>query len=918
MSYQDFAAKSRSQKILLAHLQAKQKVKLFELVSGSVYKKKTAGYVVEVKVNGSYLTLSSDNNPALNEFYYDSISGYLFINIGSDPRNSSVYLTYRFFFSNLPIDLPANITSGEVVHYDSRVKAIGNLKLELDYEATGIALETSSSISLDSNDGYFVDLFDGVIWENNQVKFWSYNKALPSSEAKLIYRGLINEKSYTPTEVRFSLKDELSKLRQTIQMPRFSELDGHLENTILGKPKRLILGRVDQMPVVGIDKVLDGFTLMGTLTGSADRNLLDGTVSGLFGSDTLNGLDTLFLTQLAIDDKIKVIGAFNEYSFTVESIISNTSLVIKETLPATFNGYDIRNLEILNNVVTGTATDFINQLSPNDNINVVVDGAEYEYTVAQINSSTEIILDDEIEVSFIDATVTNEPEIAYRRKNRRHSVAGHKLREYSVEVVTVLDGTNIEVDDINDIEAGDYLRIGGFTYVVIRTTLNQIRLNQSLRTVVAAGDLVTKLPVQAVYADKKRYIIDRDFSVINDPDHAVIQFSELAEFNVAPTKNPNIQFEFTLGSNLVNSLSATVDLTTVFKPRDFVKARSLNLPDWYEILSVSQTQLVLRSNAVESFSGNIQHKSPEYISDSSLVLVNCLGLESNSEWIRYPANSVKWIIESIGLTDINTSSFEIAKNDCLYDLSLFYPRSIGSEMPIARDMITDINRSVFGSLYLDNSFLYTYKVYNADRPADLSPVKDEDIIKFSVTTKSNIINSIILNYSPYTDLDTGSDATRIISLESDFVNEAVEKVESLEVTSYIYKESNAQNIAERWLFFRSLTQSVVSIDAKLNFAGNSLNDVLMLDLSRLYKRFGSPTYRKVGIINSISKTADSTQVQINDLGNVYSRVPSIAPDTEGDYLVGSESVDKYGYILDNVLETPTIDSELELESNLIG
>jgi len=993
MSYSSFASKSRSQKIILAHLQAKHKVKVFELVSGTIYKKKVNHFVTQVKVNGAYLVKKDDINLYNGEFYFSPEEGYIYLNIGSAPELSSIYLTYKFFFSNIPVNLPSEITYGDVVHYEPRIKAIGNLKLELDYEATGIAMETSSSISLDSNDGYFLDIFDKYIWENNQVKFWSWSKSISLDEAKLIYRGLISEKSYTETEVRFSLKDELSKLRQVLDMPRFSELDGNLDSSLIGKPKRLIFGRADQLRVTAIDKTLEGYELTGTLSGNADRNLLSGTVSGTFidnnltgtvsanansttitgvgtsfttqlavgnqikvigpsvsytftvsaitsntqltvsstisvaftgfsaknmsiGSKVINGADTLFTTQLNVGSKIKVIGAFVDYNFTVATIVSNTQLTVTEFLPASFSGYQIRSLDVLNNIITGTGTSFLSELSPNDKLVFTLNEAEYEYSIKEVTSDTQVIIDDEVETNFTDIKISNVPEIPYRRKNRRYSIAGHKLREYSVTITSIEDSVNIVVDDINDIQTGDYLEIKGNSYIVVRTFLNKIRINQSLIGSVVVGDSVKKLPVSTAFADKTRFVIDRDFTVENNLDHAVLVFNEYAEFNVATNKSPSVQFNFTQNSRVVSSSGSTVDLTTIIKPRDFIKARSINLSDWYEVLSVSSTEITLRTPSLVTFSGNISYKSPSYINDNSVVLVNCLGLD-NGDWVRYPANAVKYLLNSINLDEINNDSFIEAANDCNYDLCLYYPSTIGSELPKIRDMITDINRSVFGSLYLDNNFLYTYRILNSDKPADLSPIKDEDIIKFSVSTKNNIINSVLLNYAPYTDLDTEIDTQKSILLESDYVNEAVEKEERLEITSYLYNEKDAQNIAERWLFFRSLTQSVVTIDSKLTFATNSLNDAIMLELSKLYKRFGSSTYRKVGIINSITKTADTTQVQINDLGNIFSRVPSIAPDTEGDYEAGSISLDKYGYVLDNSLETPSQDED-ELESNLIG
>jgi len=919
MAYVDFAKKTRSKKIILAHLEAREKLKLFTVYSGSIYSRPVNYFVTEVKVNGMYLTEASSNALNAGEFYYSPNEGILYVRLSdnTDPKLNSLYATYKFFFSNIPVDLPHNITTGETVHYDSRIKSIGNLKLELDFEQTGISLESNSSIALENNDGYFDSIFDALIFENGTVRFWSWSDELPTSEAKIIYKGIISDKTFSPSQISFNLKDELSKLRQPLTWGRFSSLDGELDNSVLDTPKRLIFGRVDKIRTVGIDKTLDGYSIAGNITGSADTNLLSGTVSGNATTNTINGLGTTFTTQITAGQKIKIITALVEYSYTVATVVSNTQLTISGTISVTFSGSQARNADVENNVVSGSGTSFKSQLSPGDTIILSVNANSYSYKIRSISSDTALLLDDEIEATFTSVSATNSPEIPYRGKNRLWHIAGHKLREYSVLITAVNSATSITVDSVNDIEAGDYLSILGASYLVVRVSSNLITLNQALATTPSIGDSVTKIPVQEVYVGNTQYVINRDFTISNTSTDAILTFNSLAEYNVAKTNNPNLSFTLTSGSATVTTSSTTVDLTTLLKPRDWIKAKTVTAPDWYEILSVDTSSLTLRTNAAASYTGTIQFKSPSYINDDSLVAVSCLGLDSGS-WVRYPAQAVNWMLTNAGLTDINTASFTQAEADCSFTLSLYYPRTIGQEIPALREMMTDINKSIFGSLYLDNSFNYTYKILNADKPEDLEAIKDEDIINFSVATKSNIINSLILKYGPYVDLDAQSEALKTILLDSNFVNEAVETKQRLEVTSYLYYQDEATIIAERWIFFRSLTQSVVTLSAKLNLALKTLNDALLLDLSRLYKRFGSSTKRKIGIINSISKTGETTSVQINDLGNVFSRVPAIAPDTAADYSPGSEDLDRYGYVLDNDTETPDVTSEDELGTILIG
>ena len=922
MAFNDYIQQTRSQKIILATIEAKQKLKLFDLYSGAIYRKKSEHFVVNFRSEGIDLVQATSNTLNAGEWYYSPLDGYLYVRLSDDsnPKTKTNYATYRFFFSNQPANLPYDFNNGIEVHFDSRLKAIGTLKLELDYENTGIALETNSNISLHNNDGYFDSIFDRYIFENSSVKFYSWNKNLNHNEAKLIYRGFIKDKSFSSTEIKFNIVDELSKLRSPIEWSKFSNDDGLIDEATLNKPKRIILGRVDKAKTVGIDKVLDGYTLTGSISGDADRNVIDGTVTGTASQDKIYGATPMFTVfNISAGDEIKIIDGFSEYTYTVASVDSTTQITITGTLSASFSGATIRNLELLNNRLEGVGTSFLSELSPSDKIKVTVNDLEYEYGVESVESDTLAILSDEFEVSFTSITdVKCSPAIPYREKNRSWNIAGHKLREYSVTITEIIDINQIAVDDIVDITDGDSLLINGFYYIVARVNGNKIRLNQGFQTATVVNDLVTKLPVRYAYVQNQRYLFNRDFTINNTVNNAIIEFNSLAEFNVAVIKKSNESFTFTSGSRIVTAPSSDTDLTTLLKPRDWIKLNILAASAWYEVLAVDTLSVTLRTPANFSGTGTILYKTPEYIDDNSLVTVDCLGLDDGGEWIRTPAQAVRWLLEKTNLIDVNDPSFIEAEGDCDYTLSLALPESIGSDMPNARDVISKINDSVFGSLYLDSNFQYTYKILNADRPESMVTVKDEDIISFDINTKTSIYNRISLNYRPYIDTISGSDTFKNISLESDFVNDTSKSTNELAVTSYLYYDDDAMTIAERWLFFKSLTQSIVNIKSKINFYPNSLNDAVMLDLARTYTKYGGLSSRKLGLINMISKEEYGTSIQVNDLGNVFARVPCIAPDDTNDYVEGDDNVDNFGYILDNDTETPDPLSEIGLGSNLIG
>jgi hypothetical protein len=357
MNYEQYANKTRSVKSILAHASAKQRVKTFTLFSGSVYVRDVDFYVTSVSDGLTALAAQSSTSLSAGQFYFNPQEKKLYIRVSdsSDPKTRDIVLTYRLFFSDLPYNLPQNITSGVEVEYLPVIKSIGELKFELDYEQTGIAVESNSSITLENTDGYFDDIFDTLIFENQTIDFYSWSPQIPLSEAKKIYSGVVKDKAFSDKDVRFTLVDAIYQLRKPVQSEIFTESDGNLDDSDLGNPKKRIYGRVQTMRTIGIDKVLDGFALSGTVTGA----------------------------------------------------INGTSI---------------------------TGTDFYRQLSPEDQVKVVVNDTEYSYTIDSVVSDTVATLTDEIEATFTAASVDIEPSVPYRYVNRRWHIAGHKLYEFTATI----------------------------------------------------------------------------------------------------------------------------------------------------------------------------------------------------------------------------------------------------------------------------------------------------------------------------------------------------------------------------------------------------------------------------------------------------------------------------------------------------
>ncbi|WP_206781268.1 hypothetical protein, partial [Escherichia coli] len=85
--------------------------------------------------------------------------------------------------------------------------------------------------------------------------------------------------------------------------------------------------------------------------------------------------------------------------------------------------------------------------------------------------------------------------------------------------------------------------------------------------------------------------------------------------------------------------------------------------------------------------------------------------------------------------------------------------------------------------------------------------------------------------------------------------------------------------AQRLCFFKSLASSVVTIKSKMNLSNIVVNDKMYLSLDRLFKRYAGNDKRRIGIVSGIKKDGFECEVSLSDLGNIYNRVMSIAPNS---------------------------------------
>lgn len=843
MSYSALAQLPVSEKNVLAWLSPSQRIATFEQVDANTWRKKTNYYVQAVRVDGALLTEASSQSVSSGEFFFNASSSYVYFRLSDDssPVGKYVALQYRLFFCTKHAYLSHNLNGGNVVDYDGRLSSVSSFGRELDEEQTGVVLESRGSMSLNNADGYFDDIFDKLRWENAPVQIYSHFPETPESDAKKIFEGVVTDKTFTRSRVSFKIRDNVAELKNLLDLSTYSDADGVLQDSVIGKPKRVLLGRLSGVKCVTLDAIKDGYAGTGTISTAED-------------SKTVTGSGTLFKDELRQDDEIRFTIGSEEYSHRIESITSNTSLTLSSD--------------------------------------------------ADITSSAQ---------SFIV-----EPSRGRSDKNRTWNVCGHKASSPSTTITSVIHASRFSVADASEFRAGEFVLINSQLKEIRRISDNNIVLNTTLSSAPSVGATMQRAPVYEVFYAGKKLVYLRDWSFTNNSSGLNLTFTSGMEANITAPIKLTGTLTFSNGSSVVTG--SGTDFKKEIKPGDAIRSDSTTLTTYYHVESIQdETNLTLTSAFSGSGSGDGLVKRIPYLEDDSVVVCGCYGKEDSSgAYARNASDCVKVMLEDNGLS-FNQASFDDAAVDSQHEMSLKLPLRLLDNMPTVRDAINLVNQSVFGSLTYEAGE-FKYSILTSEIPEDIETVKNDDIIgDISVRTKADTFEKVVARYQH-------NDATKT-SKESGslFVENTSEDIDGLGVTQkektidlYLYDEAAATTLCQRWSFFHEVASSFIELTSNLYFANKELNQKVIIDFERLYRRYGATDAIRACFIQKISTNGEKTRVTLNDMASWVTRVAKITPNTAADFTNASNSVKLTGgYILDNSSLTPGGDDE-ELGTNLIG
>lgn len=324
-SRSEFIEAQASEKIVLAHVHANSRLYNWTLHSGSIYKRVTDYFVTGLKQENTAVNqVFTLGGVVENTWYYDIESSTIYAHItgGGSPQDEEMIVTYRFFYADAPVTASWDLTdTGKHVYYSGQIKSSPGFKHKIGVDQKLVSVVGQGDLKLENNDGSLDEIYDTLIFENQQIVIYNWNRDLDFSEHKTIYRGRVTNKRYNATEVVFKVKDGLYDLLQNVPQTPYDDTD-NVVDSVKGRYKRWLYGRVDGLRLQSIDQIADGYAIPN-----------GDTVSAAPGSTVLTGVNTTFLADLSPDDTL-VVGT---QEFKIASIESDLLATLDDEPDFAFN-----------------------------------------------------------------------------------------------------------------------------------------------------------------------------------------------------------------------------------------------------------------------------------------------------------------------------------------------------------------------------------------------------------------------------------------------------------------------------------------------------------------------------------------------------------------------------------------------------
>lgn len=816
-TYEDYKLASSTEKIILATIDPSIRLIGFVIHTGFTYKITNFNYSVinSIKQSGvSLVEVFSLGAVSAGRFFNDKDNSTLYLRTATsvNPNSKFIVLNYRMFFSNVPIELPYDLDSGFDVEWIPYINSTSDFGVQLDNSnQQGFAIEGSGSINLINIQDYWKPIFDKVTFENKKCHIYSYNRSLPPNLAKLIFRGFINKKTYNLSQVSFGLKDIINELKKELSVENIGDYVGAIvPNNLLLAKQRLIYGYVNGHVPTPIDQILQGY--LGT-----------GTISVSFGSATVTGVGTSFLSEVSPDDQI-FLNATGE-KFSVKSIISDTSLELTDE-------YDFGTLINQNY--------FINPSLPKryKNRNFLVAGhstKEPLTTITEVVSLNYFQVADDSDLRVGDRIIVNGDSKIIRRVNSNYI----KLTTNSTSTPVI--GSTVYRPSVSDVYI-DNLRLLDTSYTYDADT-GLLELDELAEFDIAPNR--TLVGTQITLTNGSRTVIGVDTSFT----------SQLKPSDWIRTEN---QVDFFEVLQIISDTELELRAPASYSSTNIGVFRS---PNYYK-----EGTSVLSVNCIGKTKNGT--KSGVFINTASEIVEDLL-------------------IQAGLSSDIDTASFIEANKIAPQRIGFSFPAKVTeTKSKKIRDIIGDVSKSVFGSLVQTDEFKLAYRILSPKRNLEELKLDEVDIISFSISSDSSkIIKTAIVNYG-FKEFDFEALAPSNVKVDhTPLVNEFL--TESTLVNTYdsiLLDENDAQTMAERYAFILQLSRALIDINTKLKTTDLTATDKVWITSEKLYERIGSVLNQKLSAVESIKKDGFKVNIDIDDLSNAFSRCGTVTENDAESYL----------------------------------
>jgi adhesin HecA-like repeat protein len=424
----------------------------------------------------------------------------------------------------------------------------------------------------------------------------------------------------------------------------------------------------------------------------------------------------------------------------------------------------------------------------------------------------------------------------------------------------------------------------------------------------AASTAVTKEPITNVYLNGKSVSID-DITSITNTTYCSFTLDTDAEFNVTPNRLIyDSNFTFTNGSRSITYTGET-ELTSLVQERDWIKYEGDADSKFIRVVDIVGNTINCNTNytGTTKRSVNIDRRRPDYISDDSNVSVSCFGKTvdgtSTGVLIESGALVVKELLIDIGLTaDIDTASFTQASTDNDMRMSIALPYDRDDTAPKVKEVINDINRTVFGSLSLKQDLTLAYNILSAERADTITKINEDDVIKWKVVGKNTDTYKKVYGSFKFVDYDNNKkeEGHSLVEYESDKMIDLDISNKEVDREFRVYTENDAQESAERFIFNNEQALMELKLESDLRLSSVEIGDKITVSFNRFINQPAIGDSERVFSVTGITKDSNKVVLTITDLGNIYNRAGVISSDSALDYSASTVDERRFNsYITDD-------------------